>query len=82
MTEAAWEHLSDQAILDFTYITMLYSMHAVISQALHLEFDDRADPIVEVAAPEDYRPENLGRQIVSHQSRVPPRDCHIERSLS
>jgi alkylhydroperoxidase family enzyme len=57
------EHLDDEAIMEFTYITMMYSMHAVISQALRLEFDDRVDPIVEVAAPDDYRPENLGRQI-------------------
>jgi hypothetical protein len=28
-----------------------------------LEYDDRPDPIVEVAAPDDYVPENLGRQI-------------------
>ena len=55
--------LDDEAILEFTYITMMYTMHAVISRALHLEFDERDDPIVEVAAPDDYVPENLGRQI-------------------
>jgi len=49
--------------MEFTYITMMYSMHAVISRALRLEYDDRDDPIVEVAAPEDYAPENLGQQI-------------------
>ena len=42
---------------------MMYTMHAVISVALHLEFDDRDDPIVEIAAPEDYVPANLGREI-------------------
>ena len=57
------EHLSDEAILEFTYITMMYTMHAVISVALRLEFDDRDDPIVEIAAPDDYKPANLGRQI-------------------
>ncbi|HZQ85799.1 MAG TPA: carboxymuconolactone decarboxylase family protein [Acidimicrobiales bacterium] len=56
-------HFSDEQILEFTYITMMYSMHAVISVALHLEFDDRPDPIVEIAAPDDYVPENLGRTI-------------------
>ena len=45
--------LDDEAILEFTYITMMYTMHAVISKALHLEYDDREDPIVEIAAPED-----------------------------
>jgi alkylhydroperoxidase family enzyme len=56
-------HLSDEAIMEFTYITMMYTMHAVISRALRLEFDDRDDPVVEVAAPDDYRPVDLGRQI-------------------
>jgi alkylhydroperoxidase family enzyme len=60
---AMQEHLSDEAILEFTYITMMYTMHAVISRALRLEYDDRDDPIVEVPAPADYKPENLGRQI-------------------
>jgi alkylhydroperoxidase family enzyme len=54
---------TDEQILEFTYITMMYSMHAVISRALRLEFDDRDDPIVEVPAPADYEPANLGRQI-------------------
>lgn len=44
----------DQQILEFTYITCLYDMHAVITRALRLEFDDREDPIVEVAAPDDF----------------------------
>jgi alkylhydroperoxidase family enzyme len=45
----------DQQILEFTYITCLYDMHAVMTRALRLEFDDRADPIVEVAAPESFK---------------------------
>jgi alkylhydroperoxidase family enzyme len=61
--DAMRAHLDDEAILEFTYITMMYTMHAVISRALHLEYDERADPIVEIAAPADYTPENLGRQI-------------------
>ena len=46
--------LSDEQILELTYITCLYDMHAVMSRALRLEFDDRDDPIVEVAAPKDF----------------------------
>jgi alkylhydroperoxidase family enzyme len=42
-------HFSDEAILELTYITCMYDMHAVISRALRLEFDDREDPVVEVA---------------------------------
>lgn len=56
-------HLSDPEILELTYITMMYSMHAVITRALRMEFDDRDDPIVEVAAPDDYVPRSLGRDI-------------------
>ena len=61
--DALREHLTDEAIMEFTYITLMYSMHAVICRALHLEYDNREDPIVEIAAPADYVPQNLGRQI-------------------
>jgi alkylhydroperoxidase family enzyme len=61
--KALQEHLDDEQILEFAYITMMYSMHAVLSVALRTEFDEREDPIVEVAAPDDYKPVNLGRQI-------------------
>jgi len=30
---------------------------------LRLEYDDRPDPIVEIAAPADYKADNLGGQI-------------------
>jgi alkylhydroperoxidase family enzyme len=60
---ALHEHLSDEAILEFTYITMMYAMHAVISRALHLEYDERDDPIVEIAAPAGYEAADIGRQI-------------------
>jgi alkylhydroperoxidase family enzyme len=43
---------SDEEILEITYVTCLYAMHAVMSRALRLEFDDREDPIVEVPAPD------------------------------
>jgi alkylhydroperoxidase family enzyme len=46
---------SDEQIFEFTYITCLYDMHAVINRALRMEFDDRPDPIVEVAAPEGFK---------------------------
>lgn len=61
--EQLHEHFSDEEILEFTYITLMYSMHAVMSVALRLEFDNRPDPIVEIAAPDGYVPENLGRSI-------------------
>jgi alkylhydroperoxidase family enzyme len=46
--------LSDEQILELTYIVCLYDMHAVMSRALRTEWDDRDDPIVEVAAPEGF----------------------------
>jgi alkylhydroperoxidase family enzyme len=45
------KHLSDEEILEFTYITALYDFHAVISKALRLEYDDVDERIVEIAAP-------------------------------
>ena len=45
-------HLSDEEILELTYITALYEMHAVMSRALRLEYDDIDERIVEIAAPE------------------------------
>nr|CRL74545.1 hypothetical protein CPGR_01293 [Mycolicibacter nonchromogenicus] len=38
--------------MELTYITCMYDMHATICRALKLEFDDRAEPIVEVQVPE------------------------------
>lgn len=45
---------SDVEILELTYITCLYDMHAVMSKALRTEFDDRDDPVTEVVAPESF----------------------------
>ncbi|HEY0539404.1 MAG TPA: carboxymuconolactone decarboxylase family protein [Actinoallomurus sp.] len=47
-------HLSDEEILLLTYITCLYEMHATMSKVLRLEFDNRDEPVVEVAAPFGY----------------------------
>lgn len=47
------EGLSDEEILELTYITCTYMMHAVMSRALRLEYDDVEDRVVEIAAPKD-----------------------------
>ncbi|MEL6782293.1 MAG: carboxymuconolactone decarboxylase family protein [Pseudomonadota bacterium] len=44
-------HLSDEEILEFTYITCTYMMHAIMSRALKLEYDDVEERVVEIAAP-------------------------------
>jgi len=50
--DALRAHLTDEQVLELTYITALYLQHAVMSRALRTEFDDRDEPVVEVAAPE------------------------------
>jgi alkylhydroperoxidase family enzyme len=49
------QHLSDEEILELTYVVGLYFMHAVMTRALKLEFDDVPERIVEVPAPADGR---------------------------
>jgi len=61
--DALREHLTDEQILEFTYITAMYEMHATISRALRLEFDDRDDPIVEIAAPQGEKARDIGADI-------------------
>lgn len=59
--DALRAHLSDEAIVELTYIVGMYLMHAVMSRALRTEFDDRDDPIVEVAGPQGVAPWDLDR---------------------
>jgi alkylhydroperoxidase family enzyme len=46
------EHLGEEEILELTYITALYEMHAIMCRALRLEYDDVPERVVEVPAPE------------------------------
>jgi alkylhydroperoxidase family enzyme len=50
--DALRAELSDEEILELTYVTTTYMMHAVMSRALRLEYDDVDDPVVEVADPQ------------------------------
>ena len=49
--DALRAQLGDEEILELTYIGALYLQHAVMSRALRTEFDDRPEPVVEVAGP-------------------------------
>jgi alkylhydroperoxidase family enzyme len=49
--DALRDRLSDEEILELTYIGALYLQHAVMSRALRTEFDDRTEPVVEVDSP-------------------------------
>jgi alkylhydroperoxidase family enzyme len=51
--DALRDHLGDEEILELTYITAMYEMHAVMSRALRTEFDDTPERIVEVPGSRD-----------------------------
>ncbi|AMO71114.1 carboxymuconolactone decarboxylase family protein [Sphingorhabdus sp. M41] len=54
------KHLGEVEILELTYITCTYMMHAVMSRALKLEFDDVAERVVEVPAPDGATADVMG----------------------
>jgi alkylhydroperoxidase family enzyme len=58
--------LSDVEILELTYVTCMYDMHAVMSRALRLEYDDVEDPITEVPAPA-----NASNDVMAAVDRAP-----------
>ena len=49
--DALKKHLSDEAILELTYTTCMYEMHATMCRALKLEYDDVDERVKEVPAP-------------------------------
>ena len=51
--EALRRALDEEQIIELTYITAMYEMHAVMSRALRTELDDVDEPIVETPAPGD-----------------------------
>jgi alkylhydroperoxidase family enzyme len=63
--EALRGHLSEEEILELTYITLTYQLHATMCRALRLEYDDVDERIVEVPAPD----EAVSRDIMADISR-------------
>ncbi len=61
--DALREALSDEEILELTYIASLYLQHAVMSRALRTEFDDRDEPVVEVFVEGVDASRDVGRDI-------------------
>jgi alkylhydroperoxidase family enzyme len=47
------EMLSDEEILELTYVTMTYELHATMCRALRLEYDDVDERVVEIPAPSE-----------------------------
>ena len=43
--------LSHEEILEFSYVTMTYELHATLCRALRLEYDDVDERVVEIPAP-------------------------------
>ncbi len=43
--------LSDEEILELSYIVLTYDLHATLSRALRLEYDDVPERVVEIPAP-------------------------------
>lgn len=46
------QHLSHEEILELTYITCMYEMHATMCRALRLEYDNVDERVVEIPVPE------------------------------
>lgn len=60
-------HLTDEEILELTYTTCLYEMHATMSRALRLEYDDVDERVVEIPAPGSEGPggeSNVGADVM------------------
>jgi AhpD family alkylhydroperoxidase len=55
------DHLSEEAVLELSVVAATYQLHATLSRALRLEFDDYAEPLTEVPGPPGYRDEDLLR---------------------
>ena len=51
--EALRAQLSDEQILELTYITLTYELHATLCRALRLEYDDVPERVIEIPAPEN-----------------------------
>ncbi|MEE4022892.1 carboxymuconolactone decarboxylase family protein [Gordonia sp. PKS22-38] len=61
--EVLREHLPPAEILQLTYITAMYDMHATMCKALRLEFDDVPERIAEVEIPDDVQVADLSADL-------------------
>jgi alkylhydroperoxidase family enzyme len=58
--EALRKHLSEVAVLELTYAVSMYRMHATMTRALRLEYDDVPERVVEIAAPKGASEDVMG----------------------
>ncbi|MEM9202106.1 MAG: carboxymuconolactone decarboxylase family protein [Actinomycetota bacterium] len=61
--EALRADLSDEEILELTYIVCTYEMHATMARALRLEFDDVDEPVAEIAGPDGIGPSTMAADL-------------------
>lgn len=61
--EALHAALSDEEILELTYVTLTYELHATMCRALRLEYDDVDERIVEIPAPDAEGSRDIMREI-------------------
>ena len=61
--EALRASLSDEEILELTYVTLTYELHATLCRALRLEYDDVDERIVEIPAPDAEASRDIMRDI-------------------
>ena len=48
-------HFNEEQIVELTYIIGMFMMNAHMIKALKLEWDDRDEPVVEMASPPEYK---------------------------
>jgi len=61
--QALQAFLTDEAILELTFVSCTYRLHASICRALRLEFDDLPERLVEIAAPSGAKSADVLSQI-------------------
>jgi alkylhydroperoxidase family enzyme len=66
--EALRGFLSDEEILELTYIVCTYELHATMCRALRMEFDDVPERVVEVAVPEGVREVDVMARVSGEES--------------
>ena len=67
--EALRASLSDEEILELTYVTLTYELHATMCRALRLEYDDVDERVVEIPAPSADGDAGASRDIMRDISR-------------
>jgi hypothetical protein len=74
---ALQSHLSEVQIIELTYTICTYEMHATMTRALRLEFDDVPERIQEVPVPEGEKRASTFSKTLNKQSKTIRRQHHV-----